>query len=111
MSRHVEAYPGVSYTAFLIPGLAMMSMAQNAFANSSSSLIQSKITGNIVFLLLPPLTALEFFALTCWLPLCAAWVGAGVLLVTAWFGLPLPSHPCGCCCSPFWVVGYWVRWG
>ena len=98
MSRHVEAYPGVSYTAFLIPGLAMMSMAQNAFANSSSSLIQSKITGNIVFLLLPPLTALEFFAayMLAAIVSCLA-VGAGVLLVKAWFGLPLPSHP-------LWVV-------
>src|SRR5882672_7389342 len=57
----VEAFPGVSYTAFLVPGLVMMSMLQNAFANSSSSLIQSKMTGNIVFILLPPLGAWEFF--------------------------------------------------
>ncbi|MFN8760971.1 MAG: ABC transporter permease, partial [Burkholderiales bacterium] len=55
LEAHVEAYPGVSYTAFLIPGLVMMSILQNSFANSSSSLIQSKITGNIVFVLLPPL--------------------------------------------------------
>ena len=52
---HVQVYPGVPYTAFLIPGLAMMSLLQNAFANTSSSLIQSKITGNIIFILLPPL--------------------------------------------------------
>ncbi|PXX39848.1 MULTISPECIES: ABC transporter permease [Aquitalea] len=94
LSRHAEAYPGVGYTAFLIPGLAMMSMAQNAFANSSSSLIQSKITGNIVFLLLPPLTALEFFAAYMLAAIVRGLaVGAGVLVVTAWFGLPLPSHP------------------
>jgi ABC-2 type transport system permease protein len=61
LEDHVKVYETVSYTAFLIPGLVMMSVLQNAFANSSSSLIQSKITGNIVFLLLPPLTALEFF--------------------------------------------------
>ncbi|MEQ1583714.1 MAG: ABC transporter permease, partial [Candidatus Nitrotoga sp.] len=48
LAQHVEVYPGVHYTAFLIPGLMMMAMLQNAFANSSSSLIQSKITGNIV---------------------------------------------------------------
>jgi ABC-2 type transport system permease protein len=48
--------PGVGYTAFLVPGLVMMSVLQNAFANSSSSLIQSKITGNLVFLLLTPLS-------------------------------------------------------
>src|SRR5260221_10051559 len=45
---HVQVYPGVEYTSFLIPGLVMMSVLQNAFANSSSSLIQSKITGNLV---------------------------------------------------------------
>ncbi|MGH8634546.1 MAG: ABC transporter permease, partial [Burkholderiales bacterium] len=53
---HVEIFPGVDYAAFLVPGLAMMSVLQNAFANSSSSLMQSKMTGNIVFVLLPPLS-------------------------------------------------------
>lgn len=62
LESHVQVYPGVSYTAFLIPGLAMMSLLQNAFANSSSSLIQSKVMGNIVFLLLTPLSYWEFFA-------------------------------------------------
>ena len=52
---------GVRYTAFLIPGLVMMSVLQNAFANSSSSLIQSKVTGNIVFVLLPPISHAEFY--------------------------------------------------
>ena len=58
----VEVYKGVSYTAFLIPGLVMMSVLQNAFANSSSSLIQSKITGNLVFILLPPLSHWEIIS-------------------------------------------------
>ena len=61
LEAHIEVYPGVSYTSFLVPGLVMMSMLQNAFANSSSSLIQSKMQGNIVFVLLPPLSYLEFF--------------------------------------------------
>ena len=61
LSSHVEVYPGVAYTQFLIPGLMMMSVIQNAFANSSSSLIQSKVMGNIVFLLLTPLSHLELF--------------------------------------------------
>ena len=61
LKSHVQVYPGVSYTAFLIPGLMMMSLLQNAFANSSSSLIQSKVMGNIVFLLLTPLTYWQFF--------------------------------------------------
>jgi ABC-2 type transport system permease protein len=56
-----EPYPGVSYVQFLVPGLAMMAMLQNAFANSSSSLIQSKITGNILFILLPPLSHWNLF--------------------------------------------------
>ena len=61
LEAHVKVYETVSYTAFLVPGLMMMSLLQNAFANSSSSLIQSKVMGNIVFLLLTPLTTLEFF--------------------------------------------------
>ncbi|MDH4273860.1 MAG: ABC transporter permease [Gammaproteobacteria bacterium] len=62
LEEHVQVYPGVSYTAFLIPGLIMMSVIQNAFANSSSSLIQSKMNGNIVFVLLAPISSLEFYA-------------------------------------------------
>ncbi len=62
LEAHVEVYAGVSYSAFLIPGLMMMSIIQNAFANSSSSLIQSKMTGNLVFVLLAPISSLEFFA-------------------------------------------------
>ncbi len=54
LATRLEVYPGVSYTAFLVPGLVMMSLLQNSFANSSSSLIQSKVMGNIVFLLLTP---------------------------------------------------------
>ena len=61
LGGRVEVYPGVPYTAFLIPGLIMMSVLQNAFANSSSSLIQSKVMGNIIFVLLTPLSYLEFF--------------------------------------------------
>lgn len=82
----VQIFPGVEYAAFLVPGLAMMSVLQNAFANSSSSLMQSKMTGNIVFVLLPPLSNPEFFAAY----LLAAMgrglvVGAGVFLATVWF--------------------------
>src|SRR3954447_10643881 len=62
LEGRVRVYDGVPYTAFLVPGLIMMSILQNASANSSSSLIQSKITGNIVFILLPPLSHVQFFA-------------------------------------------------
>lgn len=62
LEAHVEVFKGISYSAFLIPGLMMMSIIQNAFSNSSSSLIQSKMMGNIVFVLLSPISSLEFFA-------------------------------------------------
>ena len=61
MAGSTAAFPGINYEQFLIPGLAMMSMLQNSFANTSSSLIQSKITGNILFILLPPLTHWNFY--------------------------------------------------
>ncbi|MBK9443560.1 MAG: ABC transporter permease [Comamonadaceae bacterium] len=69
LESHVKVYDQVSYTAFLVPGLAMMSLLQNAFANSSSSLIASKVMGNLVFLLLTPLSYVHWFV---------AYVGASV---------------------------------
>ncbi|HZP91700.1 MAG TPA: ABC transporter permease [Burkholderiales bacterium] len=100
LEKHVQVYPGVRYTAFLVPGLAMMSLLQNAFANSSSSLIQSKITGNIVFILLPPLSHLEFFlAYVLAAAVRGLVVGLGVLLVTVAF-VPVPlAHPA-------WVLAF-----
>lgn len=86
LEEHVQVYPGVKYTAFLIPGLVMMSVLQNAFANSSSSLIQSKITGNLVFILLPPLSHWELFSAYVLASIVRGLaVGAGVFLVTIWF--------------------------
>jgi ABC-2 type transport system permease protein len=83
---HVEVYPGVEYTSFLIPGLVMMSVLQNSFANSSSSLIQSKITGNLVFVLLPPLTHYEMYAAYVLAAVARGLcVGFGVFIVTIWF--------------------------
>jgi ABC-2 type transport system permease protein len=89
-----EVYGRLSYTVFLIPGLVMMSVLQNAFANTSSSLIQSKVTGNLVFVLLAPLSHFEFYAAYI---LAAVFrgvvVGFGVLLITAWYGLPTLEYP------------------
>lgn len=77
---------GVAYGTFLLPGLVMMSVLQNAFANSSSSLIQSKITGNLVFLLLTPLKPRDwFFAYIGAAVLRGLSVGLGVALATVWF--------------------------
>ena len=86
LEGRVEVYPGVTYTAFLVPGLVMMSVLQNAFANSSSSLIQSKITGNLVFILLPPLSHWEMFSAYVLAAMVRGLgVGLGVFVITAWF--------------------------
>ncbi|WP_025601870.1 ABC transporter permease [Burkholderia sp. WSM2230] len=86
LRNHVQVYPGVEYTSFLVPGLVMMSVLQNAFANSSSSLIQSKITGNLVFVLLPPLSHYEMFAAYVLAAVARGLaVGFGVFIVTIWF--------------------------
>jgi ABC-2 type transport system permease protein len=86
LEGRVQVFDGVAYTSFLVPGLVMMTALQNAFANSSSSLMQSKMTGNIVFILLAPISYLEFF----WAYVAASVVrglvvGAGVLVCTAGF--------------------------
>jgi ABC-2 type transport system permease protein len=93
LEEHVEVYPGVSYSAFLVPGLVMMSMLQNAFSNSSSSLIQSKMQGNIVFVLLPPLSYMEFFLAYLWAAVIRGLiVGLGVWAVTLGFASPQLPH-------------------
>jgi len=86
LEDHVKVYDTVRYTAFLVPGLVMMSVLQNAFANSSSSLIQSKIMGNLVFLLLTPLSEWSWFVAYVGSSIVRGLVvGGGVLLVTVWF--------------------------
>ncbi len=86
LGDRVRVFEQVSYAQFLVPGLVMMSVLQNAFANSSSSLIQSKITGNLVFIMLPPISYLEFFGAYLLASMARGLVvGAGVLLATVWF--------------------------
>jgi ABC-2 type transport system permease protein len=98
LDNGVKVYGTVSYTAFLVPGLVMMSVLQNAFANSSSSLIQSKIMGNLVFVLLTPLGHWSwFFAYVGSSIVRGLAVGAGVMVVTYWFGQPGIA-------APLWVV-------
>jgi ABC-2 type transport system permease protein len=98
LEGRVEVYPGVAYTAFLIPGLAMMSVLQNAFANSSSSLVQSKITGNIVFLLVTPLSHWAWYVAYVGASMVRGLiVGAGVFAVTVWFA-PMRFE------QPGWIV-------
>jgi ABC-2 type transport system permease protein len=88
----------VGYTSFLIPGLVMMSVLQNSFANSSSSLIQSKITGNLVFLLVTPLSHWAWFVAYVGASMVRGLtVGTGVFLVTVWFGPPSFAEP-------WWII-------
>lgn len=100
LEGRVNVYERVSYTAFLVPGLVMMSMLQNAFANSVSSLIQSKISGNLVFILLPPLSHAEiFFAYVLASVVRGVTVAIGVLAVTALFVRPEWA-------APWWIVAF-----
>jgi len=94
LANRVEALPGVGYSAFLVPGLAMMAVLQNAFANASSSLVQSKMTGNLVFVLLPPLSPAEIVGAYVIAAMLRGFLcGIAVLAVGAWF-VPLPlAHP------------------
>jgi len=86
LEDHVRVYDSISYTAFLLPGLVMMSVLQNAFANSSSSLVQSKIMGNLVFLLLTPLSHRAWFVAYVGSSVVRGLaVGMGVMIVTWWF--------------------------
>jgi ABC-2 type transport system permease protein len=86
LQGRVEVYNSVSYIAFLIPGLAMMSMLQNSFSNSSSSLIQSKVMGSLIFLMLTPLSHWAWF----WAYVASSMVrglavGMGVIVATSFF--------------------------
>ncbi|HYG56102.1 MAG TPA: ABC transporter permease [Burkholderiales bacterium] len=100
LEDRVRVFEAVRYTDFLVPGLVMMSVLQNAFANSSSSLIQSKITGNIVFVLLPPISYLEFFGAYVLAAIVRGLVvGLGVLLVAILF------VPVGLA-APLWAVAF-----
>jgi len=102
LQGRVEVFPGVGYLSFLVPGLVMMSVLQNAFANSSSSLIQSKVTGNLVFLLVTPLSHRDWFvAYVGASVLRGLAVGLGVLLATVWFA-PLALA------EPWWILVFAV---
>ena len=98
LSGRIEVFPGVGYTSFLIPGLVMMTVLQNAFENGSSSLIQSKLSGNLVFLLVTPLSPAAWFVAYVGAAVVRGLVvGFGVFAVTFWFA-PLRLT------EPWWIV-------
>ncbi|WP_137917819.1 ABC transporter permease [Hydrogenophaga sp. 2FB] len=100
LEGRVRVYDTVSYTAFLLPGLVMMSVLQNAFANSSSSLIQSKIMGSIVFLLLTPLSHRAWFVAYVGSSIVRGLaVGVGVMAATWWFAQPSLV-------APLWILAF-----
>lgn len=102
LEGRVTVYDGVGYTSFLVPGLVMMSVLQNAFANSSSSMVQSKMMGNLVFILLTPLGHWSWFAAYVLAAVVRGFaVGLGVLLVTMWFA-PLTAV------APLWILVFAV---
>ena len=98
LEGRVKVYDTIPYTAFLIPGLVMMSMLQNAFANSSSSLVQSKIMGNMIFVLLTPLSHWAWFSAYVGAAILRGLlVGLGVFVVTLFFAIPDFS-------APLWIL-------
>ena len=102
LQDRVQVFEGVGYTSFLVPGLVMMSVLQNAFANSASSLVQSKITGNLVFLLVTPLSHWAWFAAYVGASLVRGLaVGTGVFIVTVWFAPPAFAEP-------WWIIVFAV---
>ena len=102
LEDHVKVYDRIGYTAFLVPGLVMMSVLQNAFANSSSSLVQGKIMGSLVFVLLTPLSHWNWFVAYVGSSVARGLtVGLGVFVVTAWFATPVFE-------APLWILVFAV---
>ncbi|NJN06212.1 MAG: ABC transporter permease [Rhodobacteraceae bacterium] len=95
LGRAVETVGGVPFMEFLAPGLITMAIAQNAFANTSSSLLIAKVQGNIVDTLMPPLTAHELtFGLAMGGVTRGVAVGIVVALAMALF-VPVRAHSIG----------------
>lgn len=94
----------INYATFLIPGLVMMQILLNAFGNGSSSLIQSKYTGNIIFLLMAPISATNmYFAYLIASIIRGLMVGVAVLAVIIWFGNMQIAH--------LWAIIYFAILG
>ena len=96
--QSMPGYEGVTYVAFLVPGLVMMSVLQHAFANSASSLVQSKIMGNLVFIQVTPLTYWHWYVAYVGASIVRGLlVGLGVYAVTLFYA---PAHVA----APLWIA-------
>jgi ABC-2 type transport system permease protein len=94
----------LSYTSFLIPGLIIMQVLLNAFGNSSSSLIQSKYSGNLIFILMAPVTPTNMYlAYLIASILRGLVVGLAVYFGIVWFGMPMCAH--------LWAIIYFALLG
>jgi ABC-2 type transport system permease protein len=91
---------GVPFLQFLAPGILMMTVIQNAFANTSSSLVISKVQGNIVDTLMPPLSPMELL-----LGYLAGGIARGLLVAVA-IGLPLALALGVGVAHPLWALGF-----
>jgi ABC-2 type transport system permease protein len=105
LSAHVKVYDTLPYASFLVPGLVMMAVLQNAFANSSSSIIQSKVTGNIVFILLPPISYGAFYGAYVIASVVRGFVVGLCVLLASWWFAPLNFV------APLWILLFAVLGG
>ncbi|NPA72823.1 MAG: ABC transporter permease [Gammaproteobacteria bacterium] len=102
LETQIETYSGLTYSQFLIPGLVMMAILQNAFSNTSSSLIQSKMHGNLTFVLLSPISSFELYiAFVAAAIVRGLAVGVGILVVGV-LGFDLTWN------APGWVLVFAV---
>lgn len=94
MADKMPTFEGVNYLHFLVPGLVMMTLLQNAFGNSSSSLLSSKIMGSIVFILLPPFSGWQLSLAIIGASIIRGMVvGFGVFISAIFWSLPPIEHP------------------
>jgi ABC-2 type transport system permease protein len=94
LGERISVIEGFSYAQFVIPGLILMGVINNSFSNAASSLFMSRYLGNIVDLLVTPLTPAQFImAYTLAAMLRGVAVGAVVWLISLFFATLPWAHP------------------
>ena len=95
LGRAVEQLGGVPFLQFLAPGLIIMAMIQNSFANTSSSMLIAKVQGNIVDVLMPPLNSTELILAYVLAGLTRGMVVGASVGIAMSFVVPLHFHNLG----------------